>query len=270
MRIDGRAIAEDIKKDLKEHVSNMEHAPQLAIVYAGNDEVVSRFTGSKQRFGESIGVSVDVFNYPENIEEDELRMEVISIAKNHQGVIIQLPLPGHIAPQKILNEIPPEKDVDVLSEEGIKKFLSEGAILPPVVGAIREIFARNNISVGGRHVVVMGQGRLVGIPVAAWIRKNGVEPEIVCKETPNAAATIKEADILITGVGSPGLIDPEIIKDGAVLVDAGTATVVGTRNLAGDADSRCEEKCSLFTPVPGGIGPITVAMVFKNLIDLNK
>ena len=269
MIIDGKKITEDIKQDLKKQVEQLDQPPRLAIIYVGSDPVVDQFIKIKKRVGESVGVKVDVDRFEESITEDSLEEEIKKSALKSDGVIIQLPLPSIFSIDEILNAVPKEKDVDVLSAKATQAFSAgEQSIYPPVVGAIRELFDRHNISIEGKKIVVIGKGRLVGAPVIMWLKKKGIHPFVITKETSNIAHYLKDADVIISGAGSPGLIKPDMLKDDVVLIDAGTSEVSGT--IKGDADPECASKCSLFTPVPGGMGPITVVMLFKNLITLAK
>jgi methylenetetrahydrofolate dehydrogenase (NADP+)/methenyltetrahydrofolate cyclohydrolase len=172
--------------------------------------------------------------------------------------VVQLPLPKQINANKILDLIPSDKDVDALSENA--------SVLAPVAGAVREVLERNQVELEGKKILVVGQGRLVGRPVAIWLAQEGYEVETADINTKNLAELTNRADVIITGVGKPGLIKLEDIKEGAILIDTGTSESAG--KLMGDVDPTCAVKCSLLSPVPGGVGPITVAMIFKNLLQL--
>jgi methylenetetrahydrofolate dehydrogenase (NADP+)/methenyltetrahydrofolate cyclohydrolase len=184
------------------------------------------------------------------------------------AVIVQLPLPEGVNQEELLNSIPVEKDADVLSRAARERFEKgeEGALLPPVVGAIREILQSGNVAIAGKRAVVIGAGFLVGGPVAKWLRQQGADVEVLTIESSNEAlvAALAEADIIVSGTGSPGLIMPDMIKQGLALIDAGTSESNG--KIVGDADPACADKCSLFTPVPGGVGPIAVACLFENAV----
>lgn len=266
MIIDGRKIAEEIKHELKEKLAR--RGLVLAVILVGDDPASRKFVERKIKFGEAVGVEVRLFEYEENITETDLAGEVEKLANDNgtAGIVIQLPLPRQINTSKILNLIPASKDVDALSENA--------SVLAPVVGAVKEILERSGVDLAGKRVLVIGQGKLVGRPVAIWLAQEGYEVETADINTKNLAELTKKADVIISGAGRPGLIKPEMLarptrgglKDGVVLIDAGTSEQSG--KLAGDADPACAEKCSLFTPVPGGVGPITVAMIFKNLLQL--
>ena len=178
---------------------------------------------------------------------------------------MQLALPEHIDTKAILDAVPVEKDIDVLSSKSRERFeKGELDITPPVVGAIKEIVEREQVEFGGKNVVVVGKGSLVGGPAALWFKNKGANVTVVDQDTNNITEVTQNADIIVSGAGVPGLITPDMIKEGMVLLDAGTSEQGG--KLKGDADPACAEKASIFTPVPGGIGPITIATLLQNLV----
>ncbi len=157
----------------------------------------------------------------------------------------------------MLKAVPPSHDIDVLNP-------LTTTVLSPVVGAIKEILKLHEVPVFEKHVVVVGSGKLVGRPVAAWFMEQGSSVSIVTRDTSDIVFYTKNADIIVLGAGSPRMLTPDMIKEGVVILDAGTSEDGGV--LAGDADPACAEKASLFTPVPGGVGPITVAVLLRNVV----
>jgi methylenetetrahydrofolate dehydrogenase (NADP+) / methenyltetrahydrofolate cyclohydrolase len=260
MIVDGKQIAEDLKRQLAKSIKVGGNAT-LAVVAVGDDPTSAKFVERKRQFALDIGVPVMCFEYNVDISQDELIAEVtrISAREDIQGVVVQLPLPVDMRPQEILKHIPSSKDVDALSPSPI--------VLSPVVGAINTIFERHGVELAGKHIVIVGQGALVGRPTALYLAAAGYDVAVADIATEDLAATTQRADILILGCGSPHLIRPEIIKSGVVLIDAGTSVLGG--KLMGDAHPDCAEKAALFTPVPGGVGPITIAMLFQNLLELS-
>lgn len=269
MRINGKLIQEEIKRELKTQVQSLKHKPTLAVICAGEHPAISQYVKKKQQFGNEIGVDVKVISLPSNVSSDEIVGVVKTYGQDEKisAMIVQLPLPSGIKTQEILDLIPAKKDVDILSSTARESF-AKGSfpILPPTVAAIKEILQRNNVSLEKKSIAVMGQGQLVGAPTITWLKSEGVLPEVITKETQNTSEITSRADIIITGVGLPGVLTPNLIKGGAVLIDAGTSEDNG--KIVGDIDPQCQEKASLFTPVPGGVGPITVAMLFKNVFAL--
>jgi 5,10-methylene-tetrahydrofolate dehydrogenase/methenyl tetrahydrofolate cyclohydrolase len=171
-------------------------------------------------------------------------------------VLVQLPHPQADA---LLAQIPPDKDVDAL---GLAP-----KVLAPVAGAVKEILARSDIEVRGKKAIVVGEGRLVGKPISRMLRDMGAEVSVVTLEQ-GSLAELKDADIVVSGAGSPHLIQPEMLKPGVILIDAGTSESGG--RMVGDCDPACADAASVFTPVPGGVGPVAVAMLFKNLSTLTN
>lgn len=269
MIIDGKKIAQDIQEDLRKKIADLGHAPVLALVVVGEDPVIESFVRKKKKFAEIIGVHIEEHRFSETIHTDTLlgKVEELSLDPSVHGIVVQLPLPKGVDSGTVLSAISPEKDVDVISHEGMTLFESgESLVLPPVVGAMKEILDRGGVSLSGKKVVIVGQGRLVGKPAEIWFKNLGMDVTVLTRTSTDISEDIRQADILVLGAGSPSLVKPDMIKDGVVILDAGTSEEKG--KLAGDADSLCASKASLMTPVPGGIGPITVAVLFRNLFVL--
>ncbi len=239
MIVDGKQIAEEIVASLGDSLRGR----TLGMVVNSGDAATESFVKIKERVAERLGVVVK-------------RGELQELLATCDGVLIQLPHPdaGVLTPQ-----IPSEKDVDALG--------LHPEVLAPVAGAVKEILARyRKVEPCGRAVVV-GEGKLVGKPVAAMLREEGYTVEVVSLEQGSLEA-LKDADVVVSGAGSPHLIKPEMLKAGVILIDAGTSEQAG--KVVGDCDPACADVASVFTPVPGGVGPIAVAMLFKNLADLIK
>lgn len=212
-------------------------------------------------------MTLDVVRLPDDADEAAAQRAAADPAPD--ALIVQLPLPGHMHERAVLDAIPLEKDADVLSSAAYELFLvnAPDALLPPVVGAVAEIFSRANVTPEGKRAVIVGEGRLVGAPVRAWLARSRADITVLNEESfERGSAALASADIIISGAGSPHLITPDMINDGAVLIDAGTSELGGA--IVGDFDPACETKASIFTPVPGGVGPIAVACLFKNVAQL--
>ena len=265
MIIDGKKIAEDIKKELKEQIMANPSAGglKLVIVQVGENDISKKFIERKIKFAEEIGVDTELFNLPAEISTEKLREKIIEICddQKNNSVILQLPLPAHIDTQRALDSSPADKDVDVLSS-------NKNKILSPLVGVIKIIFEKYDIKPVGKNIVVIGRGILVGKPIANWLIDQGATVSVLNSKTLNPSGYTLMADIIISGVGKPGLIKPDMVKEGVIAIDAGTSMKDG--KLIGDFNPAVAEIASLFTPVPGGVGPLTVAMLFKNLVELNK
>ncbi len=254
MIIDGRKIATEILARAKARTQILPRRPRV-VAYAPSDTpATSSYLKIKQRYGAEAGCDFEI-------------VENVAAFANADAAIIQLPLPAGIS-NDILNSIPLEKDADVLSSASRALFEKniEGALLPPVVAAIKEIFDAHKIEVKGKNVVVIGRGFLVGAPVATWLQNQGAEVGVVDSHTEDLASALRAADIIVSGAGVPHLIKPNMLKKGVILIDAGTSESEGA--IVGDAGPSCAAKCSLFTPVPGGIGPVAVAYLFANAVTL--
>ena len=270
MLVNGKEIAQNIQEDLKEVVATRQQPPVLTIIMVGHNPVSDTYLGMKNRFGESIGVIVEEIRFPKTISEEEIIDEIKKQATGeNKGIIVQLPLPEGFDTEKVLATIPVTHDLDLLSPSAMDSYYNDTtSINPPVVGSIKEILLHHSVFVSNKNVVVVGQGQLVGVPATAWFERHGGIITVVDKDTEEANNIIAQADILVLGVGNPGMITPDMVKSGVVILDAGTSESGGA--IKGDADPACAEKASLFTPVPGGIGPITIAILFKNLLQLTS
>lgn len=269
--VDGTAIAAMLREKVARTVKSFSQLPALAIVVVGEHPIIAQFVRMKKRVGEALGISVVEYHFPETVDEGALRRAVGRLGRDHRiaGIVVQLPLPPTFHAKAILDAVPVEKDVDMLSTEAVAAFRrGDSPILPPIAGAIQEILEHHMVSVAGKAVLVLGHGRLVGAPAALFFRHNGAHVTVVDKPIADLAEHVRESDIVVTGVGKPGILRAEWLKPGAVVIDAGTSEAGG--KVHGDADPTCRERAALFTPVPGGVGPITIALIFKNLLVLAK
>ena len=263
MIVDGKEIAKNIYEEIKRELSANSQVPHLTVFTCAPTGETQQYLRLKMRKAREVGISVSVIEFDQSVTTAEVVVSIVKTAETTEGIVVQLPFPSHIDTDEILRAIPGGLDVDVANlESGSYK------VLPPVVGAIKEIAARHEVDFKDKKVAVVGQGRLVGKPAALWATAQSSMVTVVDKKTPDADLILKEADIIISGAGVPGLITPEKIKEGAIIFDAGTSEDGGV--LRGDADPLCAPKCALFTPVPGGIGPITVAVLLRNLILLAR
>ena len=266
MIVDGRAIAQKIKGELKKEIEDFGFRPKLVAVQVGHNPASESFLKIKKRVGEEVGILVEVISLPDEIQEEEL---VKVIEENNDdgsvhGIIVQLPLPPGLNKEKVLGSIDQAKDPDLLSGK-------KTTVNSPVVSAIEEILQSAKVNLTDKKIVVLGYGDLVGKPVAKWLKQMGISPFIINGSNSQAdlsAEALAKADLIISGAGSPGIITSEKIKTGAVVIDAGTSEQGG--RLLGDLDSGAHDKCSLYTPVPGGVGPVAVAVLFKNLAVLAR
>ncbi len=269
MIVDGKQLADEIRQELKQKVEGSTKKMRLAVIAVGATKATEQFMAQKKKFGESIGVNVRIYDLPEVITTTALRKKISEIVhiKANTAVIVQLPLPLHIKVDYILDAIPVAKDADALSSRAMGLFAAgRGNTIPPVAGAIAHIFQKNNIDPKGQQAVVIGAGRLVGRPTALWLMSQGATVTVCDENTQNTKAYTQGADIIVSGVGHSHLITSDMAKDGVIAIDAGASESHG--HIVGDMDPVIAEKASLFTPVPGGVGPLTIAILFQNLVSL--
>ncbi len=265
--VDGKQIARDIVNELKKSVEIMPHPPRIDIFICAPNGAIKSFVARKRRTASRIGVEFVEHKFADNATTEEIQQQIDSIKNKTSGIVVQLPMPAQIDTDTLLDNLPKELDVDVLGDHTFEAFVSgEVHYESPVAGAVREILERHDIKTKGATAVMLGKGRLVGMPTEVILKKLGCEVFVADKDTPQdlLAEKLVKADIVVSGTGVHNLITPDRVKKGVVLLDAGTSGNKAT--LAGDIDYSCEEKASLFSRTPGGIGPITVAILFRNLV----
>lgn len=282
--IDGKKIAEEIQLEIAEEVKQMvaagKRAPHLAAVLVGNDGGSMTYVNAKMKACEKVGFRSTCLRYESTISEAEL-LQVVDKLNNDpelDGFIVQLPLPKHIDEHKIVQAINPKKDVDGFHPENIgRMMLNLPTFLPATPYGILQLLQRCNIETSGKHCVVIGRSHIVGSPMSILLARNakgGNSTVTLChSRTPDITYFTKQADIIVLALGKPGFLKGEMVKDGVVVVDVGTTRVdapdtkAGWR-LKGDADfESVSPKCSWITPVPGGVGPMTITTLLKNTLQ---
>lgn len=261
MLIDGRAIAKELVDSLARERERMGPL-SLGIVMSEGDAATESFVKIKSRVAARLGVELVRCALSSDATTEQAVAAVLELSGKTQGIIVQLPLPRSIAADAALSAIPASHDVD-----GVRPEPPRAPVRPPVAEAIAEIFYRHDVVAAGKKAVVVGAGRLVGVPAAELLRDLDARV-VVVTHMQGSLLELKDADIVVLGAGDSGLVKPEMLKEGVILIDGGTSEQGG--RLAGDADPACAQVASLFTPVPGGIGPIAVAMIFRNLFVLAK
>ena len=255
MIIDGRTLAKEILARAKTRAEKLIRPPFVVALTASDTPATRSYLAIKTKKAEEAGCVFETRALGAKFDDAD-------------AVIVQLPVPVGINQKEICDTIPVSKDADVLSSSAREKFEKgdSDALLPPVVGVVREVFMRSNIEVRGKKAVVIGNGWLVGNPCAKWLAQQGASVSVLTSKFYNLYAALGKADIIISGAGSPHLIKPDMLKQDVVLIDAGTSESDDT--IAGDADPACAPMCSIFTPVPGGVGPVAVACLFNNVVTL--
>lgn len=263
IKFDGRKVRDEILTGLKDKVGSLSYVPAISVIWIGEDKVSARYIEQKQRAAEFLGVHFDIIKFALSVPEDVVvkKIQELNADDSVKGVVVQLPLPQTISQKRIISEIDPMKDIDAL------RFCNdlECTFRPPVTAAILRAVSESGADLMDKKVAVIGRGFLVGSPLIRILKAKNVDLRIADENTPYLGTVTADTDVVISAVGKPGLIKPNLIKSGAVLIDAGTTEIGG--KLAGDVDPHAYEKSSFYTPVPGGIGPVTVAMLFQNLIQ---
>src|SRR3989344_9023451 len=267
MLVNGKKIASEILEELKAKIG-AGPCPTLGVILVGQNPASLTYVGAKKKRGEEMGIAVKVYNFSETITQEVLEAKIQeAVAAGHDGIIVQLPLPAHIDRQKILDLVPPDMDVDCLTTANKQK-LQQGTpvFLPPAPAAVLEILEYHGIDLTEKKALLVGMGELIGKPLAAILRGRGFHFDEIYLGHGNLAEQGPEADVIISGTGKAGLITGDVVKQGAVVIDAGTA---GTdKGVVGDVDTASVEvKASLLSAVPGGVGPVTIAMLLRNGYD---
>jgi methylenetetrahydrofolate dehydrogenase (NADP+)/methenyltetrahydrofolate cyclohydrolase len=267
--INGRKIAQEILDKLKLEVSKLNFQLIFCDVLIGNNAVSLSYVKAKARKAQEIGLDFKILQLLENVSTDEVIENINEIQKNPHlcGLIVQLPLPAQIDKQKVLNAINPNVDVDCLGQVNIEAFYSgRPLIFPPTTAAILEIIDLLKVDLKEKKFLVIGQGDLVGKPITYALKARGLNVSVVDKSTADLKSLTAEADVIISGAGHAQLLTSEFIKPSTILIDAGTAESAGS--IVGDIDMESvRDKASILAPVPGGVGPITVAKLLENAVS---
>jgi len=272
MIIDGKKLAQEIIEELKKEREKIAKKIRLAVILVGNNPASLSYIKQKEKVAKEIGIDTRIYQYVDSIKTKELRKKVGEICRvtYNRGVIVQLPLPSSINAQVVLNGILPEKDPDILCEKNLGTFYTERLkILPPVLASIKFLLEKYKIDIEGKNVLIIGRGRLVGKPASLWFINQRATVITANSKTKDLKELISKSDIIISSAGKHGLITGDLIKKGVVIFDAAVVSEDG--KLKGDCDfDSVKDKAKFITPVPGGIGPLCVAFLFKNLLELVK
>lgn len=280
--LDGLKVSKDIKKEIKEEVEKIvaagKRAPHLAAILVGENGASKAYVNSKVKDCKEVGFTSSLLRFSDTISEEELLDEIKKLNDDPEldGFIVQLPLPKGMDQEKIINAIDAKKDVDGFHPENFGRMALEmEAFLPATPYGIMTLLERYNIDTRGKHCVVIGRSRIVGRPMSILMSSKGNPGDstvtLVHSHTQNIEEFTKKADIVIVALGAPKYLKGDMIKDGAVIVDVGITRVedAGEKgyHLEGDVDyESCEPKAGWITPVPGGVGPMTRAMLMKNTL----
>ena len=278
--LDGLSVSQKIKQEIKEEVTKIvqsgKKAPHLAAILVGENGASKAYVNSKVKDCKEVGFTSSLLKFPDTICENELLEEIKKLNANEEidGFIVQLPLPKGIDQEKIIMAIDPKKDVDGFHPENFGKMALEmDSLLPATPFGIMQLLERYNIETKGKKCVVIGRSRIVGRPMSILMSAKGTDSTVtlIHSHTPNIEEYTQKADIVIVALGIPNYLKEDMIKEGAVVIDVGITRVNDDSergyHLVGDVDfEACEKKASFITPVPGGVGPMTRAMLMKNTL----
>ena len=278
--LDGLSVSHKIKQEIKEDVTKIvqsgKKAPHLAAILVGENGASKAYVNSKVKDCKEVGFTSSLLKFPDTICENELLEEIKKLNEDEEidGFIVQLPLPKGIDQEKIIMAIDPKKDVDGFHPENFGKMALEmDSLLPATPFGIMQLLERYNIDTKGKKCVVIGRSRIVGRPMSILMSAKGTDATVtlIHSHTPNIEEYTQKADIVIVALGIPNYLKGDMIKEGAVVIDVGITRVNDDSergyHLVGDVDfEACEKKASFITPVPGGVGPMTRAMLMKNTL----
>ncbi len=275
--LDGKILSAKIKEEVKVEVTQIVKekniTPGLAVILVGNDAASATYVASKAKACKDAGIYSVVHEMPESITQEEL-LETINMMNNNpklDGILVQLPLPKHIDTTTVLEAINPLKDVDGFHPYNVGRMVSNlDSFLSATPFGVMRMFEEHNIELSGKDVVVIGSSDIVGKPMASLLINKKATVTVCNSRTKDLKAHTSKADIVIIAVGVPYLLKEDMVKDGAIVIDVGINRL-DTGKLVGDADFEgLKNKCSFLTPVPGGVGPMTIAMLLKNTIKASK
>ncbi|MFP4697489.1 MAG: bifunctional methylenetetrahydrofolate dehydrogenase/methenyltetrahydrofolate cyclohydrolase FolD [Eubacteriales bacterium] len=271
--IDGKKISKEIKEELKVKTKSLLQKnikPTLAVVLVGNDEASKVYVSHKKRACEYIGIQSLSYELPEDTKEEELLnlINELNERKDVHGILVQLPLPNHINEQKVIQMVKPSKDVDGFHPESVGNLsLGQPGFVSCTPSGIVELLKRSNITIEGKECVVLGRSNIVGKPMAMLLVKENGTVTICHSRTKDLKAVSKRADILVVAIGKAKFLTKDYVKEGAVVIDVGIHRLEN-KKLCGDVDFEdCKDVVSAITPVPGGVGPMTIAMLMKNCVE---
>jgi methylenetetrahydrofolate dehydrogenase (NADP+)/methenyltetrahydrofolate cyclohydrolase len=261
MLVDGKKIAARIETRLAKEIRRRKAQPCLAVVLVGDDPASRVYVGKKREAAGRIGFAFSLYELPNPSQKEVLTLiDRLNADREVNGIIVQLPLPEVFDEELTISHISPDKDVD-----GLNPF---SRFTPATAAAVLEVLRRQEVKIAGSRAVVVGRGKVAGRPIALALLANDATVTIAHSKTKDLAAITKSADILVSAVGRPAMIKPAMVKNGAAVIDVGISRIGG--KLHGDVDSAVEKKARFLTPVPGGIGPLTVVKLLENVLSAWK
>jgi methylenetetrahydrofolate dehydrogenase (NADP+) / methenyltetrahydrofolate cyclohydrolase len=274
--IDGKTLAKEIREEIRQEVVQLKEKgihPSLTVILVGENPASQSYVRGKAKACEEAGMLSEVIRKPETITEEELLSEIRRLNEDPtvHGILVQLPLPKHISEEAVIQTIIPEKDVDGFHPINVGNLMiGSFCYLPCTPHGIIEMIRRVNVPIKGKHAVVIGRSNIVGKPVSLLLLQESATVSICHSKTENLAEMTRQADILVVAIGKPHVIGKEHVKPGALVIDVGVNRIEGGK-LVGDVKfDEVKEIASHITPVPGGVGPMTITMLLKNTVEASK
>lgn len=268
--LDGKTTAAQIRAELKERVAHLGFQPKLAVVLVGNDPASAIYVRNKRKACDEAGIGSVLVTLPETAAQEEVERAVEALCKDDEidSVLVQLPLPAGLDEEKILKIIPPEKDADGFCYENAGRVaLGERGISACTPTGVMELLSRAGIGVAGKRAVVLGRSKIVGRPMASLLLNADATVTVCHSKTKNLAEECLRAEILIVAIGKPNFLTADMVSEGAIVVDVGINRGADGK-ICGDVDFEAvKEKAAYLTPVPGGVGPMTIAMLLRNTVE---
>ncbi|MBS7276199.1 MAG: bifunctional methylenetetrahydrofolate dehydrogenase/methenyltetrahydrofolate cyclohydrolase FolD [Eubacteriales bacterium] len=271
--INGKEISAAIREEIKAEVQGMSVRPGLAVVLVGDDPASAVYVRNKSKACAEVGIYSEVYRLPEETGREQLLglIEQLNQSTLIHGILVQLPLPKHLDPEEVIMAIDPAKDVDAFHPVNVGKIMiGNYDFLPCTPAGVMELLHRSGIEVSGKECVVIGRSNIVGKPQAMLLLHENATVTICHSKTRDLPSVCRRADILVSAVGKPKFVTADMVKDGAVIIDVGMNRDENGK-LCGDVDFEpVSEKASYITPVPGGVGPMTITMLLKNTVTAAK
>lgn len=274
--LDGKQIAKEYRQGLQEQVESLKErgfTPKLSVILVGNDGASQSYVKSKKKAAEKIGMISEIAHLDESTSEEDVLKELDRLNNDDSvsGILVQVPLPKQVSEQKVLESINPDKDVDGFHPSNIGKlYIDEQTFVPCTPLGIMEILKHADINLEGKHAVVIGRSHIVGQPVSKLLLQKNATVTILHSRSKDMSKHLKDADVIVSAVGKPGLVTKDVVKEGAVIIDVGN-TPDENGKLKGDVEyEEVKEIAGAITPVPGGVGPLTITMVLNNTLIAEK
>ncbi|MDD2892213.1 MAG: bifunctional 5,10-methylenetetrahydrofolate dehydrogenase/5,10-methenyltetrahydrofolate cyclohydrolase [Candidatus Gracilibacteria bacterium] len=265
MILDGKSLANTLLVSLREEIQKLPKKPKLSVILVGDNPASLSYIRQKERFAGIVGIDFELRHLSVDITEDALinTIQEMNLDPKVNGMIVQLPLPRHIDTSRIIETIDPQKDVDGFTSQNIGKlFLGTANLISCTPKGVMRLLREANVKIQGENIVMIGKSNIVGKPLSLLLMNAGGTVTVCNKETKNIKEFTQNADIVIVAAGSPGLVKKDMVRPGATIIDVGFTLVDG--KIRGDAHFEALEPTCLITPVPGGVGPMTVAMLMEN------